>query len=113
MTRPGVKRLAEHRMGESDAEKGAEHLRDDVGTGAGPAQPALPRVRERDGWIEVGTRDRSERENEGDEGGSRRNRIRKQCNGDVAAGQSFAHDARADDGGEEKRRADEFRDRRA
>ena len=55
-------------------------------------------VSERDGWIQVCARNRAKRQDESDQGRPRRNRVRKQCDGDVPARQTFPHDARSNYG---------------
>ena len=53
-------------------------------------------------------RNRPERQNECDERCAGRERVGQQRDRDVAAGQPFAHDAGADDGGQQERRAERF-----
>jgi hypothetical protein len=61
-----------------------------------------------DDGIEVRAGYRPERRNQRDQRGTRGNGIGEQCNRDVAACQTLRHDARADDGSEQKRRAHQF-----
>ena len=75
-----------------------------------PGQPALRRVGERDGRIEVRARDRAERQDQRDERRAGREGVREQRHRDVAAGEALAHDAGADDGRQQQRRTDGFGD---
>src|SRR5262245_59381849 len=54
----------------------------------------------------MGTRDRAEYENQDIESRSGGGRVGEQCDGGVAACQALAHDAGADNDGQQKRRAD-------
>jgi hypothetical protein len=68
----------------------------------GPGNTVLNCVSKRDGWIQVCARNRTKRQNESDQCRTSRNRVRKQCDGDVPARQPFTHDAGPDYGSDKE-----------
>jgi hypothetical protein len=96
----------EHQMGRGDTGERANDLSTDVQRNLVPRQPALRRVGERDGRIEMRARDGTERENQSDQRRTRGDGIGKEGDGDVAARQPFAHDPGADDRCQQETRAD-------
>ena len=95
-------------MGRRDASEGSQDLRDNVGRDFAPAQLAADGFGQADRRIEMRARDRAEDEDEHDEPRAGSKRIAEQRNRDVAACQAFAHDAGADDDGEQKGGAERF-----
>jgi hypothetical protein len=58
----------------------------------------------------MGSGNLSKHQDQGDQHGAGRQRIRQKRNRDVSAAESFPHDARPDDGGEQKHRSNRLRD---
>ena len=106
-------RLREHEMRGPHTEHCAYGLRRDISRNVAPAHPALARVRERDGRVEMRTGNRAESKNEGYQRGARRQRVCKQRDCDVAAAQALTHDAGADDRGQQQRGSEQLSDKTA
>jgi len=96
MLRSGEHGLAEHQVDGGDADKGTGDLRGQVHRHLAPRQSALRGVRQGDGGVEVRSRNRPEREDQGYQHGARGDGIRQQGDGEVSAGQPFAHNSGAD-----------------
>jgi hypothetical protein len=88
-------------------------LRRDISRNVAPAHPALARIRERDGRIEMRSRNRAERKDERYQGGARRQRICEKRDSDIATAQALAHDARANDRRQQQRRSEQLSDKAA
>lgn len=93
-------------MREHDADDGAHALRRDVRRRVSRSKPAVSPFRARDRRIEVRAGHWAECQDQGDERGRRRHRVRQQRQCDVPTGERLRHDARADDCGEEQRGSD-------
>src|SRR5262245_20890080 len=97
-------------MGGRDAREGPDDLREDVAGNEFPGEAAERRIRHGDHGIEVSAGYRPERQDEGDERSAGGDGVREKRDRHVPAGEPLPHDARADDGGEEKRRSQRFSD---
>ncbi len=95
----------EHDVRRRDAGKGAADLGEHVRRHLAPRQPSLRGVRQGDRRVEVRAGDRAEGQDQRDEAGAGRERVGEQRDRDVPAREPLAHDARADDRGEEQGRA--------
>jgi hypothetical protein len=69
--------LAEHQVRCGNPSKSTANLRGNICWHVAPGQPALPAIGQRDRWVEVRSRDWSERKNQGDKGCAGRDRVRK------------------------------------
>jgi hypothetical protein len=96
-------RLPEHQVAQPYTDDRAGDLRSDVPTDLTPRKATLGRICDRDGGVEVCTRDGTEREEKRDKHRACRERICKERQTDIPAGESLTHDAGAHYGGEKKR----------
>jgi hypothetical protein len=96
--------FTEHQVSRRDAAESSENLRGDVGWHLAPCQAALRCIRQRDGWIEVRSRNRSERKDQRNERGAGRDGVCEERDRGVSAGEPIAHDAGSDNGGEQQGR---------
>jgi hypothetical protein len=99
-------RLREHQMSGPHAEHCARGLRHDIAGNFVPAHSALARVGERHGGIEMCAGNRAECKNERNQRRARRQRIREKRDGDVAAAEALAHDARTNDSRQQQCRSE-------
>ncbi len=98
--------LFEHDIGQPHADEGAHDLRGDINGHVPPGEASLARVGEGHGRIEMGARDRPERQDESDEPRTGRDGVREQGQGDVPAGKLVSHDAGTNHGRQEQSRSD-------
>ena len=85
------RRQREHDVRGGHADERARNLRDDVYRYVAPGERSVPGRDERHCRVQVGTRDRCKREDQGDQRGTRRDRVREQCESGVPAGEALAH----------------------
>ena len=95
-------------MRRHDAAGSAGYLCDDVAGNSSPREAPFERDRERDGWIEVSARDRSEGEDQCEQHRAGRDAVSQEGDRHVPAGELHTHDAGADDGRQEEGRSDSF-----
>jgi hypothetical protein len=100
------KALLKHQVSDRHANESTPELRADINRHFRPTDSALRRIRYRDSRVEMRSGDRSEREDERDEGGTGRDGVREQCHRYVSRCQSVAHDPGPDDGSQQHRCAD-------
>lgn len=108
--REDEERMLEHRMRRGDAGNRARELRHDISGHPPPRKRALDRGGDGDGGIEMRAGDRREGEDQRDQDRAGGDAVRQERDRHVPARQPLPHDARADDGGDEQRRADRFTD---
>ena len=96
-------------MGEEYADNSPGKLRDGVGDGVAGGDASAGAERKRHGGIEMGARNRPKHRDEHDQHGARRQRVGKECERFVTAGQPLAHDAGADDSRQQQCRAERLR----
>lgn len=95
--RRGLKqRQLEHRVRDERAKAAARHLHEHVASHITPRQLPSKPLDERNGGIEMGTADRSQKSDQRSQHGHCRCCISQQCHRHVSARQSFCHDARTD-----------------
>jgi hypothetical protein len=100
-------------MRQPHAGNGGEELRHDVERGVAPANLAAKREDQGHRRIEMRARNRPEDIDQDDEAGPGRKRVAEQGDGDVAAREALAHDARADHDGEQEGGSQRFGDKTA
>jgi hypothetical protein len=99
-------RLAEHQVSGGNSRKRANYLSGNINRHIPPGYAALRRVGQRDGRVEVRPRNWPKRQDQCDQGCAGSDRVRQKGNGDISTGQTFAHDARPDNGGQEESSAE-------
>lgn len=106
--RPLQQGQLEHRVREQRSQHRAGDLRRDVGRERAPRQGAAQAERQGHDGIEVRAGDGREQLNEHEQHGAGRKGVAKKRERGVAAREPLPHDAGADDGGEQERRAQGF-----
>ena len=89
--------FAEHDVAGHDTDDCTRDLSEDVCFRVAPWEPTLRRIGQRHGGIEMRARDRAESQDQGDERGTRRDRVREQCEPGAAARQPLTHGAGSHD----------------
>jgi hypothetical protein len=92
-------------MSEPHAEDGARHLREDIGQNIVSPQIARDRCCRGNSRVEMRAGDRGEGEDHRDQRAAGSDGVGKESERDVSARQALRHDARADHGDQEERRA--------
>src|ERR1700722_7483607 len=108
MMRTEKQRQSKHQVSRGHSAKRPDHLSGYGGRYFAPDDATLHRIRERDRRVEMGARDRAHRQNQGNQGRSRGQRVRQEGHCDIAAGQALTHDAGAHNRCQEKCSAEEF-----
>lgn len=104
----GVHRQAEHDVSGGNSNQRAHYLSHEIPGHLSPREVSEASVSQRDDRIQVGAGDGAEGQNEGDQRCTGSQSVREQGDRHVALGKAISHDARTNNGGQQKSGAQGF-----